>query len=331
MFGKNAQVQQVNDMEYGKNKNEERVFIAKNVENNSKIPAEASLQLVVPIVLQLKVGTLVMVRKNLMASLVKTNSQIKLSNGTRGIVVGFDANKVLVELSDEQQVLIAPTVFELFLKEKVWKIEQIPLCHAYAFTIHKLQGTTVDGPLCMDLGRAGIFQPFQAYVAASRVRNRNCMFLLDFDPQSFSIDGRVVNIMPKDEAASKTRDQLFRNWAEFFRMPEKTILLSESCLITADIFFRLDGKSWLVICEHPIDYLSDAQRLSPPRNKDLCLEACLNRSETTTCWLLENVSDNNRLKICSPDRTDIILTFGKSFQIYFVGFIFFMGRTVYFE
>src|SRR5262249_13638807 len=52
--------------------------------------------------------------------------------------------------------------------EVVGSYRQIPLIHAWAVTIHKAQGLTLDD-VRVDLG-AGAFAPGQVYVALSRVR-----------------------------------------------------------------------------------------------------------------------------------------------------------------
>lgn len=58
--------------------------------------------------------------------------------------------------------------------------EQFPICLAYAITIHKSQGLSLDSAL-LDIG-SSIFSKGQAYVALSRVKTINGLHLINLDP-----------------------------------------------------------------------------------------------------------------------------------------------------
>lgn len=121
VFGKNLIVNKIHDCEYEKNGNPERVYIAKAHKNGQvNIPNT----MVVPVKLRLKVGTLVMVRKNI--------PQENISNGSRGIVFSLDKETVMVELSNGRKVCITPVVFDVPYGAGIIKVSQLPLCHAYA-------------------------------------------------------------------------------------------------------------------------------------------------------------------------------------------------------
>jgi ATP-dependent DNA helicase PIF1 len=67
--------------------------------------------------------------------------------------------------------------------------KQMPLALAWAYTVHKSQGATLDCAV-MDIG-ARIFQPGMAYVALSRVRSLKSFSLSSFDPTCMRADSLV--------------------------------------------------------------------------------------------------------------------------------------------
>ena len=65
----------------------------------------------------------------------------------------------------------------------------MPLCLAYSNSIHKMQGATLD--LCeMDLGST-VFAEHQTYVALSRVKTIDGLFLTDFNPLRIKVNSKV--------------------------------------------------------------------------------------------------------------------------------------------
>lgn len=67
---------------------------------------------------------------------------------------------------------------------------QYPLKHAWALTIHKSQGMTLERAQ-IDAGKF-IFSPGQTYTALSRVRSLEGLSLVDFDPNKVLVDPSVV-------------------------------------------------------------------------------------------------------------------------------------------
>jgi ATP-dependent DNA helicase PIF1 len=107
-----------------------------------------------------------------------------LVNGSRGVLVGFCAatNLPIVEFVNGIRRVIGT---------HSWPIEdypfvsrtQIPLRLAWAVTTHRAQGASLDCAL-VDIG-SGNFEYGQAYVALSRARTLEGLFIHDFDPAAF--------------------------------------------------------------------------------------------------------------------------------------------------
>jgi len=94
-------------------------------------------------------------------------------NGTRGVVAEFIDNIPIVELLNGRKIPINSYKFPT--EHPYVFIEQLPLKHAWAITIHKTQGQTIDLAE-IDIG-CSIFEYGQAYVALSRVKNINSLYI----------------------------------------------------------------------------------------------------------------------------------------------------------
>ena len=141
--------------------------------------------------LELKVGTQVILIYNL-------STEDGLVNGSRGVVEGFTATT-----PPYPQVLFKGHGEPISIKEQTWKIEdfdgikrqQIPLVLGYAQTCHKAQGSTIDCAL-IDIGPS-TFEVGQAYVALSRVKSLDSLYIYDFEPSAIRAHPKVIEFYRK--------------------------------------------------------------------------------------------------------------------------------------
>ena len=120
--------------------------------------------------------------------LINKYSEHGIVNGSRGVVESFDPleNKPLVKFRNGTVLSISRFTWE---SDGV-KRNQIPLRLAYAITIHKSQGATLDYAL-IEIG-SNTFEYGQAYVALSRVKSLESLFIWDLDPSAFRVHPKVL-------------------------------------------------------------------------------------------------------------------------------------------
>uniref|UniRef100_A0A8C8GJA7 ATP-dependent DNA helicase PIF1 n=1 Tax=Oncorhynchus tshawytscha TaxID=74940 RepID=A0A8C8GJA7_ONCTS len=166
-----------------------RVFEA--VDSDPALVKTIDSQSPVSRLLQLKVGAQVMLTKNL-------DVQRGLVNGARGVVVDFQPGKLGLP---RVRFLCGTTEA---LKPERWMFkaggglylsrQQLPLKLAWAISIHKSQGMTLD---CVEISLARVFERGQAYVALSRAKCLEGLRVMDFDPHVVRADPDVLHFYSK--------------------------------------------------------------------------------------------------------------------------------------
>lgn len=123
---------------------------------------------------------------------VKNNFDMGYINGSIGEVVGFEEDDEFgllpkVNLTDGTSLLVAPETWSVENDEGkvIASFRQIPLRLAWAITIHKSQGMTLDAA---EINLSHTFEKGQGYVAISRLKSLNGLKLLGYNDEALALD-----------------------------------------------------------------------------------------------------------------------------------------------
>lgn len=144
-------------------------------------------------------------KKDAVVMFIKNNPEKYYINGTTGIVIDFSKDEKQLPIVKLSNGYVIKVEFEDWAiendKGKVQaKISQIPLKLAWAITIHKSQGMTLDAAQ-IDLSKT--FEVGQGYVALSRIKNIEGLKLMGFNEKALSVDPLILTIDPRIKQASK--------------------------------------------------------------------------------------------------------------------------------
>jgi ATP-dependent DNA helicase PIF1 len=131
-------------------------------------------------------------KKDAIVMCTKNNPQLGFYNGTLGTVVEFEhyTNYPIIKTKDGRRITMAPMDWTIEEDGKIKaQVTQIPLRLAWAITIHKSQGMSLDEAV-IDL--SDTFEYGQGYVALSRLRSLSGLHLLGFNNKAFQVHGDVL-------------------------------------------------------------------------------------------------------------------------------------------
>jgi ATP-dependent DNA helicase PIF1 len=120
--------------------------------------------------------------------LTNLEPELGLVNGSRGVIKSFGLTGPVVEFLGGGSYCIKPHVWKSDGDDPFGR-QQFPLRVAYALTIHKAQGASLDSAM-VDIGEA-TFECGQAYVALSRVRSLEALYVYQIDKGAFRVHPSV--------------------------------------------------------------------------------------------------------------------------------------------
>lgn len=185
LYTHNVDVDAINNFELAKIKNPEKKYSMTSRGNPDLVAA-------------LKKGCLAFeeltVKEGAVVMFVKNNQNRGYVNGTMGKIIGFDKE-------DDYPIVKTYLGTEIIAKPESWTIDdddtvlaeisQVPLRLAWAITIHKSQGMTLDAAE-IDLSKSFAFG--MGYVALSRVKSLEGIKLMGINQQALLVDEEITQI-----------------------------------------------------------------------------------------------------------------------------------------
>jgi len=152
-------------------------------------------------------------KKTARVMFTKNNPDGSFVNGTLGEVEGFtNAGDPVVRTFDNERIIVQPMDWMIADGDRVLAlISQLPLRLAWAVTIHKSQGMTLDAAV-IDLAQA--FEYGQGYVALSRVRSLDGLYLLGLNERALEVHPEVIEQDQKFQARSREARTAFEEMTD---------------------------------------------------------------------------------------------------------------------
>lgn len=208
LYTHNVDVDRINKGELDKIPEEEHVYYM-SVLGQEKLVDAMKRSCLAPEQLVLK--------KNAQVMFVRNNFEKGYINGTLGIVKDFDGNNdPVVHTYEGKNITVEPASWTITEENKiVAQLTQHPLRLAWAITVHKSQGMTLDAAE-MDLSKS--FVEGMGYVALSRVRTLNGLKLLGINEMALRVNNEVSELdkllvtLSEQTAEAFKKSGFFHKW-----------------------------------------------------------------------------------------------------------------------
>jgi ATP-dependent exoDNAse (exonuclease V) alpha subunit len=163
--------------------NDSKVFLA-STKGNETLLQMLKKSVLTDEELKLKIGAKVM--------FIKNNYDKDYMNGTMGEIIDFSEDGFpMVKVKSGKLIEAEPEEWKIEDEKgkKLAVFNQVPLRLAWAITVHKSQGMTLDAAK-IDLRKT--FEKGQGYVALSRLKNLESLCLLGFNPIALTMDELAI-------------------------------------------------------------------------------------------------------------------------------------------
>ena len=187
LYTHNVDVDAINNFELAKITKAEHKFMMTDM-GNPDLVETLKKGCLAPEELIVKEGAVVM--------FVKNNQNKGYVNGTLGKITGFDTDGYpIIKTYSDKEIIATPVSWTIEDDEEVVaEISQVPLRLAWAITIHKSQGMTLDAAE-IDLSKS--FAYGMGYVALSRVKSLDGIRLMGINQNALLVDEEITRIDEK--------------------------------------------------------------------------------------------------------------------------------------
>ncbi len=202
LYTTNEEIDTVNYSELAKIVGTERKYYMEKVGSSEPLIKQLVDNCLAPEVLRLKMGAVVM--------FVKNNFNAGYVNGTLGLVTNFDSEGFpVVRTNDGRLIVATPESWRYDHDGRVLaEIKQVPLRLAWAVTIHKSQGMSLDAA---EIDLSNVFEEGMGYVALSRVRSLKAIKLLGINDLAYKVNATVlIYDLELREKSKHAKDELSR-------------------------------------------------------------------------------------------------------------------------
>ncbi len=181
LYTHNINVDYINNEELKKLSGKTKTYHMKR-KGSEKLAEILSKNLLAPKELNLK--------KNAIVMFVKNNLEKNYVNGTLGKVIDFKDGNPVVKTMQGKKIEVFPEKWKIEEEGEIKaEVKQLPLRLAWAITVHKSQGMTLDFAE-IDLSKS--FEPGMGYVALSRVRSLEGIRLMGINENALKINEEIL-------------------------------------------------------------------------------------------------------------------------------------------